>query len=642
MDHIGLNMKHRRRMYNSNSSGGGSVPVTLAVDATNAAGLTDAKGSALTYSRASACYFPDFEGVLRKAKNNEAPSAWLRRVEQLATNTSNFSGWTEANATVAASSVTDPDGGTGAYTYTTSATTVNALTRDISGVLYGKTYGASIYVKYNNNPWYRLVVRQTDADAARFWVNIQTGSIGTADAIGTATLVEAGVQSMGGGWYRISVCGYLTGTGTYTGAMTLLPVTGNASTTSVAGAACEVYHPLFEDLTGSSNKTPSEYIQSSVVYNAVAAGVRYYKSTKSTTNVDYFVSTVTPTELDTAKMYVPVEGALTNGYTQPRDLSHADWDVVVGITSRAVTATGADGKLNGCTLITEDTLNSLHWVADTKTYADNVNITNECMIAKSSTTPYAYVGVLQRDGVTYKRAYLNVSTGVLGTADTGVTATVEDVGNFWMLSATVSVGAGASNPVCGVGLASADNTPSYTGVSSTLIVDGATVGALNGPSSVILDTGGAARAVCVCSYTVGAPLSDSTKAFTVKAEHLRSRATASNRLWQLLIDGNNYLITWMVTGGHLIDLKVAGTSKTGLDYVFTPSHASREALVVRWKASGSASLFGAGAHRETQTWTPRIGTTTLSIGASSSAIRLRKLKVYNGALTDGSCNAEST
>jgi hypothetical protein len=106
---------------------------------------------------------------------------------------------------VTANSATAPDG-------TTTADTVSSSTHPVT-VTAGAAITASIFLKKNNNNWFRFTFRSADfVNGFRIWVNLDTGSAGAANSFGTGVYTSSNVTSFNNGWYRVSLVGNIPST----------------------------------------------------------------------------------------------------------------------------------------------------------------------------------------------------------------------------------------------------------------------------------------------------------------------------------------------------------------------------------------------------------------------------------------------
>ena len=101
-----------------------------------------------------------------------------------------------------------PDGTTSADKFTLAATT--SLPSQLLDKYYTGNLTFSIYLKPDPaNAWLRvaLVDSASLSQQVRVWVNLADGTTGTEEGTGGCVLVDAGIDDVGSGWYRVHVTG---------------------------------------------------------------------------------------------------------------------------------------------------------------------------------------------------------------------------------------------------------------------------------------------------------------------------------------------------------------------------------------------------------------------------------------------------
>lgn len=84
------------------------------------------------------------------------------------------------------------------------------------------------------------------------------------------------------------------------------------------------------------------------------------------------------------------------------------------------------------------------------------------VFAKPAGRDFVYLGIVNSTGAT-RNAFFNVATGAIGTLGAGITATITALANGWYrCTATIDAAFAGSNSLI-IGVAPANNTPSYTG-----------------------------------------------------------------------------------------------------------------------------------------------------------------------------------
>lgn len=117
--------------------------------------------------------------------------------------------WPKSNVSITANNTTSPDGTVDASLFSANGTTsVKSLTQSVS-VTSGLLYTISIYAKKNTNDFIQITSTSTFLGTTTFAnYDLNNGVLGTVGAGGTAT-----ISNVGNGWYRCT----LTGTATTTG-----------------------------------------------------------------------------------------------------------------------------------------------------------------------------------------------------------------------------------------------------------------------------------------------------------------------------------------------------------------------------------------------------------------------------------------
>jgi hypothetical protein len=181
---------------------------------------------------------------------------------------------------------------------------------------------------------------------------------------------------------------------------------------------------------------------------------------------------VTFTRASTGTFYgTQTAKAEENLFLYSQEFDNAAWTKSES-TVAANNQTAPDGTSTAETM-TENTSNALHRVFAQLT-STAITYTASCFF-KAGTRNWAYIRMLDSGGAG-RNAFFNLSSGVLGTVDSGMSATITSVGNGWYRCSTVLTAAIAGTNTISLGMSSADNTISYTGDgTSTLFLWGAQV-----------------------------------------------------------------------------------------------------------------------------------------------------------------------
>jgi len=151
----------------------------------------------VTFSRTSNATLTDSNGRVSYAPHN------------LLTNSEDFeaSAWSKSNASVTANTAVAPDGATTADKLVEN--TANSTHRINSGtvtVSSNATVTFSVYLKAAERTWCRIADGGVTNGGA--FVDLATGQFGTI----SSGVIQSSIQSVGNGWYRVSITGVLAGT----------------------------------------------------------------------------------------------------------------------------------------------------------------------------------------------------------------------------------------------------------------------------------------------------------------------------------------------------------------------------------------------------------------------------------------------
>lgn len=140
-----------------------------------------------------------------------------------------------ADVTITPNATVAPDGTSNADLFSATASGGNAQLNRLVTVVGATTYCASIYFKPISTGWWRLMYYDGSGNQCRMWFNAATMTVGTVANNGAATGATGRIDSVGSGWYRVSVSGAHNGaTGGY---LQLNSQAGDGSTSYVAGSA---------------------------------------------------------------------------------------------------------------------------------------------------------------------------------------------------------------------------------------------------------------------------------------------------------------------------------------------------------------------------------------------------------------------
>lgn len=411
-------------------------------------------------------YIADCNGVLRQSVAGEALFWGARRVYNLCRYSENLTfnganGWSAVNSASVAipgtSQQAGPDGNQTAWLITRAATTA-------SSVLRSQTAYTLRAVPHTFSVW----LKAGTATSAELRVYISGG----------VTLVTQ-IVSVDSTWRRYAVSGTPDGTSAYVYSIAAGDWTSGASVTVLAA------FPQLEEIYGTSNVAPSEYVprdsypQNSYWYGAGVDGVRYFDTEQANTlNVGTGVVTeVTGAPLTTTK------GVATFPSVQQFFLNTASMSTATGsaLTITANTVAGPDGAVSAISL-TEDTTTATHFASQTLTGINTFDGKYVCysVFAKyagaATGRPWIRLSLLDLDGATTKSCFFNIETGSVGTATHGV-GYVETLANGWFrcVWSAVPLGTGISDALARIFLSPDGLTVSYLGASKVAYVWGPNV-----------------------------------------------------------------------------------------------------------------------------------------------------------------------
>lgn len=185
---------------------------------------------------------------------------------------------------------------------------------------------------------------------------------------------------------------------------------------------------------------------------------------------------------------VLIEGARTNLCLQSQTFDNASWSKFEA-TVTANAASAPDGTLTADKIIANLASATLPNVNQSPTLTDSTDYTGS-VYAKAGEWSWCFIVMRSKDSATETAAYFDLSNGVVGTAGSGITATITAMGNGWYrCSAKKNAGTGATAPRFRLGGTTADNTIAPTGDgTSGIYVWGAQLEAASFPSSLVTTT----------------------------------------------------------------------------------------------------------------------------------------------------------
>jgi hypothetical protein len=152
----------------------------------------------ITFSRGSQATLFDSTGTLVYANNN------------LVVQSENFgTTWVTTSSSVSTNVTTAPDGTTTAdkLTEALDVNSVHQVAQTSVTVMSSATYTASVYAKADTRTRVRIAFIVGGTGGVLADANLTSGTIGAASSFGGGTAVTSAIQSVGNGWFRISITG---------------------------------------------------------------------------------------------------------------------------------------------------------------------------------------------------------------------------------------------------------------------------------------------------------------------------------------------------------------------------------------------------------------------------------------------------
>jgi hypothetical protein len=339
----------------------------------------------------------------------------------------NNAAWTKTDTTVTANATTAPDGTLTADRLIESATTNTH--RILQSISTSGTNTYSIYVKYNGRRYFGI---RFFADASNYSAqlfDVQNGVIGNKLESGITS--TATMTSVGNGWYRCSIVANVS---------SINFLTFLSTTNVVDNAVGNVY-------TGDG--TSGVFLWGA---QAELGLITTYQRTETRLNIP---------RLDYSNGSCPsllVEPQRTNLLQRSEDFSNAYWfKNALTITTNTVTA--PNGTLTADSIV-ENTANTDHYVSTAGSLTLTAAPYTFSIYCKKATRDWININLY--NGTDVKAAWFNLNTGTIGTVQSGLTASITDVGNGWYrcsITRTMSTGIN----YCGISPQITDNGGTYLG-----------------------------------------------------------------------------------------------------------------------------------------------------------------------------------
>jgi hypothetical protein len=391
----------------------------------------------ITFTRGSTATFYDGKTV---AKAEENLLTFSQEFDNAA--------WGQTSATRTANTEVAPDGTTTAETITAvAATSAHGIERVTQfGVVSGLTYTFSVFAKAGTETVVQLAAgNATQFGTTRFAnFDLSAGTVGTVGADATAT-----ITSVGNSWYRCTITVTSIAAGTTGNCLIYLcgGDTARARLGSWTAVGTETIYVWGAQVEQRSSVTAYTATTTAPITNYIPA-----LQTAASGVARFEHNPVTGESLG-----LEIEEQRTNLLLRSEEFQ-TTW-TNTNSTEEVNVIVAPDGTLTGDRLV-ENTNNSTHLL--------NQDVTTTAVATTFSV--YAKQGgrnwlvlKINDSGNTSRFAWFDLATGVVGTVQTNLTASITSVGNGWYRCAiTVSTAYAGAN---GIRLytANADNVTSYTG-----------------------------------------------------------------------------------------------------------------------------------------------------------------------------------
>lgn len=335
--------------------------------------------------------------------------------------------WVLSNSTMT-SGQAGYDGTNDAWLYQSTSTFVRATqTYTLTGVS-----SLSVYAKAGTSSFLFIEQLGTTAQA---WFNLSTGALGST----TGSVFSSSITSVGNGWYRCVM------SSTQSAGSELRIRMSDANLSSVTTAASNIY---IQDAQLNYGLVAQEYQETTTT--SVVSGI-----TNDMPRLDYSGGASCPSLL--------LEPQRTNLVTQSEYFSS---HTLIDVSSTENATTSPEGVDNASEVI-ESAVTGAHegYLDISCTTSTDYTIS---IFAKANTRNYFFLRFGGAGSVfTNSYVWYNLSTGSVGTIESGITANIEDYGNGWYRLTATRTSAATAFGRFFWGLADANGSKTYTGDGSS-------------------------------------------------------------------------------------------------------------------------------------------------------------------------------
>ena len=163
-----------------------------------------------------------------------------------------------------------------------------------------------------------------------------------------------------------------------------------------------------------------------------------------------------------------LRGTGQNLILQSNTLTTSPWATTSATITTTVATTDPNGGSNAW-IITNDATVARHQIQQVFTSVSGITYTFSCY-GKNNTAGYLYL----RWASSNKTVVFNLSTGTVGTTDSGITASISNAGNGWYRCIATYTTAVTSDSLA-VGLAESDSISTYSGTSKSIYLYGSQI-----------------------------------------------------------------------------------------------------------------------------------------------------------------------
>lgn len=346
--------------------------------------------------------------------------------------------WSNDKTTDAANSAVAPDGTTTADSVIDDATASarHIVLQTMTGMIAVPTT-FSTYVKAGTRGFAYIAIQDASSKHYGVTVNLSTGAAGDTNSSGSPVNPSYTITSVGNGWYRVGV--------------TVTPTAGTGYV--IIGGADSATPASYSTLCPAYNGDGvSLFYTWGMQYELASSPGKYVATTSAAVYNQHFDIPVEYNSDGTVKALVREE-ARTNLLQRSGLFSNVIWtkSAACSITDNQVTS--AFGIVDG-TLVS---FTGNGYIQQQVTSATGVH--TAWSIVKAGTASYFRLSIFDS---AHREAWFNLSAGTVGTTGSGVSATIESLGNGWYIC-TNTYTTTAANPYHASYFCQSDNTTPVNG-----------------------------------------------------------------------------------------------------------------------------------------------------------------------------------